>query len=1057
MKYIKKIVWIVLILHVAILVYALVGFQVDDMTLSRGEVYKFNEGWTLTREDGSSIAIGKLPYLGTSEPQETVVMENVLPEEYWGMTMSFLSADKVLRVRIDGETVYEFGVSDQRSFGHTPGSVVNFIDIPLELDKGDICIEMVSPYSDYAARINEITIGKRDVLILKLLADNSFRIACSFFIIICGIGFALLFFIRKATKQDTEGVQYICGFCIVSAVYYFIETKTASIFYGNQTIYSIMIFLCLMIMPFWLLLYYGNGILGCYKKRWTVMLGLLCANIFFQLLFQLLNVFDFMEMAFISHALLTLSMLIIGKSYFDIHRERDIKNLRGEMAAWFLMAAGGMIDILRMYAVGVGDMGKYSRLGATAFSMIMLYKHFRQMIMGYTYNIEENARLMKHEMEYVEKKNAQLERANELAEEAKQEALAANAAKGRFLAQMSHEIRTPINAVLGMNTMILRETKDAQIKEYALDIQNAGQNLLALINDILDFSKIESGKLEIIPVEYDLSSMIHDISNMIVLKIRKKRLEFCVHVDEQLPCKLLGDDVRIRQVLVNLLNNAVKYTNEGRVSLTVSSGNREGKALVDFSVEDTGIGIRQEDISKLFKEFERLEEKRNRNVEGTGLGLNITIRLLELMGSSLNVESEYGKGSRFYFTLEQQIVDSKPIGNLEERLRQQTVEYSYTEAFTAPNANVLVVDDNTINLKVFVNLLKTTKMRVDTVDSGREALEMVRKKHYHLIFLDHMMPDLDGIETLHRMKALQDSKCQNTPVVALTANAITGAKEMYLAEGFHEFLSKPIDPEKLEQMILSLLPREMLMFHAGEENDGDVQTRSEVKEEIQNTSGETDDNPLPMVDGVDWNYGLLHLPERDMLLDTVADFYKTIDSEADCLEEFYHGIKAGDSQKMLERYRIKVHAMKSTANLIGATVLGGMAKILENAAKDADMDVLDSLTSIFLKEWRSYKDKLKKCVKNTDEKIEINDDTVVLEKLEMLRDAMLEMDIDGMDQSMGELERFLYPDDIQEEIDRLSVFVTELDGEQAVPLLERLMKQIKEQEDGRNAEWEKEF
>ncbi|MGN0140827.1 MAG: ATP-binding protein [Roseburia sp.] len=1053
MKYFKKSIWLVQFLHIAILIYVVLGFQVDNMTLARGEVYDFNEGWVLTWEDGSSTAIEKLPYLGSSKPQEILVMENTLPEKYWGMTMSFLSADKILRVQIDGETVYEFGISDQRTFGHTPGSVVNFVDIPIELNMGDIRIEMVSPYHDYAARINEITVGKRDVLILKLLEDNAFKIACSFVIIICGIGFALLFLIRKATKQDTEGVQYICGYCIVSALYYFIETKTMSIFYGNQTLYSVIVFLCLMIMPFWLVLYYGNGMLGCYKKRWLVLLWLICTNISVQLVLQLSNTIDFMNMAFVSHALLTLAMLVIGKSYFDIYRQKHIRDTRVEMMAWFAMAAGGMVDILRMYVVGVGDMGQFSRLGMTAFSVIMLYKHFRQMIGGYTYNIEENARLLKHEMEYVEKKNKQLERANELAEEAKREALEANEAKGRFLAHMSHEIRTPINAVLGMNTMILRETKDMQIKEYALDIQNAGQNLLALINDILDFSKIESGKLEIIPVEYDFSSMIHDISNMIMAKMKDKKLEFRIHVDEQLPCKLLGDDVRIRQVLVNLLNNAVKYTNEGSVELSVNSRSCDGKALLDFSVQDTGIGIKQEDISKLFKEFERIEEKRNRNIEGTGLGINITMQLLELMGSTLNVESEYGKGTRFYFTLEQQIIDSKPVGNLEERLRQQPVEYSYKEVFTAPEAQILVVDDNAINLKVFISLLKETKVNVDVADGGRACLDMVCRKHYDLIFLDHMMPDLDGVETLHRMKKLEDSLCKDVPVIALTANAITGAKEMYLSEGFDAFLSKPINPEKLEQMILLMLPRELLAFHTEENGDaGEKTDNGTVKTETMSCPAEISDDKLPMVDGVDWSYGLLHLPDQELLLETVSDFYKSIDTEADCLENFYHGLEAGDNPDMLRQYRIKVHAMKGSANLIGATVLGGMAKMLENAAKDANIKMIDALTAIFLEEWRSYKDKLKECVPDASEKTVIEDYTVVLAYLEMLRIAMMDLDIDGMDRSMGELEQFSYPPAIQTGIERLSVLVSELDSEQAGPLIETLMKQIKEQEERGDAE-----
>lgn len=962
-------------------------------------------------------------------------MRNRIPEKYWGMTMAFLSADKVLRVKIDDVYIYEFGVEDQRSFGQTPGSVVNFVDIPANLNVGEIQIEMCSPYKDYAAKINQITIGKRDVLIIKLLKDNAFGIVCSFVIIICGIGFALLFFMRKVSKQDTEGMQYLCGYCMVSALYYFIETKTMSIFYGNQTLYSILVFFCLMFVPFWLVLYYGNGMLGIYKKRWLVLLGIICANIFIQIILQLTNILDFMNMAFISHGILAISTLVTGSSYLHICKQKGIREIGIEMTAWFLMAIGAIVDITRMYTIGVGDMGKFSRIGTTAFCGIMLYKHFRQILLGYSDSIEENARLLQHEVEYMEKKNAQLENANSLAEEARKEALAANEAKGRFLAHMSHEIRTPINAVLGMNTMILRETKDLQIKEYALDIQNAGQSLLALINDILDFSKIESGKLEIICVEYDMSSMIHDISNMIISKVRDKNLAFHIHVDEKLPSKLLGDDVRIRQILVNLLNNAVKYTHEGSVSLYISGTQSDGKILLDFSVEDTGIGIKEEDISKLFMEFERIEEKRNRNIEGTGLGINITMQLLKLMGSSLKVESKYGKGSCFSFSLEQQIVDSTPVGDLEQRIREQPFDYSYTEVFTAPDAQLLVVDDNATNLKVFINLLKETRVKVDVADGGCACLDMVCKKRYDLIFLDHMMPDMDGIETLHRMKNLEDSMCKDTPVIALTANAITGAKEMYLAEGFDAFLSKPINPEKLEQMILLMLPRDLLIFDAeGRDSQG-----KKIKESVQE-----DTNLPPEVEGIDWSYAWNHFKDTELLLEATHDFYHAIDSEADQLESYYQEID--NSPEALRLYRVKVHSMKSSAALIGAMSLNGVAKLLEYAARDDRLDTVQNVTPVFLEEWRSYKEKLKVCIPQ-EKKQPIENTDEVVDLLERLRYAMEDMDIDVSDEMMEQIRQYEFPKHIQELVEKLSAAVVNLDSEETARLTDELIIQIAERED----------
>ena len=1041
MKYFNKKAWFVLVLDLFLLIFVAAVFKVDDMTLSKGEVYEFNTDWTMIRQDGEILILEELPYLGKSEPGELIILEQTIPQEYFGKAMAFLSADKELKVWMDERLVYEFGINDVRTFGHTPGSVYNFIDIPYDLTEGKLRMEMVSPYADYAARISPVTIGERDVLILQLLQDNLLSIGCNMIILICGIIFLLLFIIQLASRQDTGGMQYLFGNCMVASLYYFVETKVLHIFYGNQTFYSVMVFLCLMMIPFFIALYYANGILGIYKKRWIFLLGLICFNITIQMILQLFNIVDFMNMAFFSHALIALTVLVVAKSYLDIMKENKDKSLRVGMIALLFMGIGGTIDIVRMYVVAVGDMGKFSRLGSTCFALIMLFQHFGQVIKSYTSNVEENARLLQHEMEYMEKKNEQLKKANELAEEARQEAIAASTAKGKFLAHMSHEIRTPINAVLGMDTMILRETTDMQIKEYALDIQNAGQSLLALINDILDFSKIESEKLEIIPVEYDLSSLIHDISNMIKAKAEAKKLELSICVDENLPSKLLGDDVRVRQVLVNLLNNAVKYTQKGTVSLSVVGRIEGRKAVLEFSVKDTGIGIKEEDISKLFKEFERIEEKRNRNIEGTGLGINITTQLLLLMGSRLQVESVYGEGSRFYFTLEQQIIDSTPIGNLEERIRKQSKEYAYTSTFTAPEANILVVDDNLINLKVFVSLLKRTKLNVDVADSGKECLKMITKKCYDLIFLDHMMPEMDGVETLHYMKEMKDNLCMESPVVALTANAITGAKEMYLAEGFDAFLPKPINPEKLEQLILKLLPRDLLHFDmedvSKKEGDG-------LNDKTAQAIGQYELD-LPMVEGIDWNYGLMHLNDPQLLMNTVGDFYKTLEMEADKLDDFYRRIK--EEPAMLDQYRIKVHSMKSSANLIGAAGIGGMAKMLEDAARRMDVSYLESLHEIFIKEWRSYKEKLQACItitgKDENQGKKTADMNEVLSYLEKLREAMLEMDIDSMDENMEKLEEYQYTDTVQKSMEKLSVLVTNMDTDEAVTLIEEIEKEIK--------------
>ncbi|MBR6223939.1 MAG: response regulator [Lachnospiraceae bacterium] len=387
----------------------------------------------------------------------------------------------------------------------------------------------------------------------------------------------------------------------------------------------------------------------------------------------------------------------------------------------------------------------------------------------------------------------------------------ANEAKSNFLANMSHEIRTPINAVLGMNEMILRESTDENIKNYAYDIHIAGQTLLSIINDILDMTKIESGKMEVIPVEYEVVDLVNDVVNMVSVKMNETNLTFTADIDRSIPTRLVGDDVRIRQVLYNLLTNAIKYTKEGSVTLTIKCEREANRAKLFFSVKDTGIGISKEDIGKLFEVFVRIDEKKNRNIEGTGLGLNIVALLLKLMDSELKVESEYGKGSDFYFTLYQPIVDPKPIGNYEERTGERTVEYDHSISYRIPDSKLMVVDDNSMNRKVFVKLLKGLSCSIDQFESGMECLKHINDKKYDIIFMDHMMPEMDGVETFKKIRSMEDSINRNTPVIILTANAVAGAREKYMEEGFDNFLSKPIDPDRLEKMALEYVPKYKLL------------------------------------------------------------------------------------------------------------------------------------------------------------------------------------------------------------------------------------------------------
>ena len=404
-------------------------------------------------------------------------------------------------------------------------------------------------------------------------------------------------------------------------------------------------------------------------------------------------------------------------------------------------------------------------------------------------------------------------KATKLARMEEQRAIAANEAMSNFLANMSHEIRTPINAVLGMDEMILRESEDDKIIEYARTIEGAGKTLLSLINDILDFSKIEAGNMEIMETNYSLSAALNDVVNMIQVKAAQKNLKLIVDVNPQTPEKLYGDEMRLRQIMINVLNNAVKYTNIGSVTLKINFDQKnKDSILLMITITDTGVGIREKDMEKLFGKFQRLDQNKNRTVEGSGLGLAIVHNLLELMDGKINVQSVYGEGSTFTISLPQKIVSDETIGNINSKNTGiSTPTPKYKESFHAPDAKVLVVDDTPVNVVVVKNLLKKTKIQVEAAASGMECLEKTSHTKYDLIFLDYRMPEMDGIETLKKLKEQTDNPNKDTHVVTLTANAISGARERFIQEGFDDYLTKPIDVGNLETTLLKFLPEEKII------------------------------------------------------------------------------------------------------------------------------------------------------------------------------------------------------------------------------------------------------
>jgi signal transduction histidine kinase/CheY-like chemotaxis protein/HPt (histidine-containing phosphotransfer) domain-containing protein len=601
-----------------------------------------------------------------------------------------------------------------------------------------------------------------------------------------------------------------------------------------------------------------------------------------------------------------------------------------------------------------------------------------------------------------------------------QRALAASEAKSSFLSNMSHEIRTPINAVLGMNEMILRESEDVNILAYSESIKTAGGTLLGLVNDILDFSKIEAGKMEIIPVDYDLSSVVNDLVNMIHSRADGKGLVLALDFDKDIPKFLNGDEVRIKQVVTNILTNAVKYTEKGSIVFGINYEkveNEPDSIMLNVYVKDTGIGIKQEDMDKLFSEFERIEEDRNRNIEGTGLGMNITMKLLEMMGSSLKVESAYGLGSRFYFSIKQKVVKWEPLGDYEASYKEALLgRAKYQERFIAPTAEVLVVDDNPMNLMVFVSLLKQTKVKIDTASSGDEGIACALAKKYDIIFLDHMMPEKDGVETLHEMQAKDGNPNKDTTVVCLTANAISGAREEYIAAGFDDYLTKPIEPQRLEEMMISYLPKEKI-----------EKTTEDVGEEIKEVLPEF----LYSIKEIDTKIGITNNGSITSYIETLKVFAKNAEKYVSEIENF---CIAED----IKNATIKIHALKSTARIIGASDMGELSQKLEDAGKADNRQLFDEELPNLLSRARSLGEMLSPLIKEEKNEDE-NKEEIGAEELnrayEQIKEYADDCDNAGIEEVMGTLLKYKIPDEEIERIEAINEALENFDFDGITDLL----------------------
>lgn len=599
----------------------------------------------------------------------------------------------------------------------------------------------------------------------------------------------------------------------------------------------------------------------------------------------------------------------------------------------------------------------------------------------------------------------------------------ANRAKTNFVSNMSHEIRTPMNSIVGITEILLRSRHSPKEQEYLLNIQSSGRVLLTIINDVLDCSKMEAGKMQLFDEPYDTCSLFHDLRISMENRIGHSGLELIYDIDQDIPCKLKGDMGRIRQVIINLVNNAIKYTEKGSVRFSVHVRQKNtDKVMLYYEVADTGIGIRKEDQKILFDAFQRVEMDRNRYVEGTGLGLTISQNLVNMMGGVIEVESEYGKGSRFFFTIEQTIIDPTPVSAVNYNGQKDNVTEKEAEClFIAPEAHILLVDDNELNLVVAKELLKPLRMQIDTAENGLQAVKMVRGSQYDLVLMDHMMPVMDGIEAAKAIRALPEDKYQKLPIIALTANAMVDARKEFLNAGMNGFVAKPIDFARICNQLKLWLPKDLVR---------DV-PKEEAKKLLADDLSDREIQPEDPQMGFSFEEGVKHCGSKAALMKTIRIFYRTIDSKADKIEQC---LKEG----LISDYVVEVHALKSSALLIGAVPLSEAAKELEDYGKQGKTEVLEEKTPDVLTLYRDLKNILRPYAeKEEDAKKEFSDGEWIT-ALQQIHQCIEQFDLDGVDQIMEQLEEYQVPECIRESMDQLRVYVADVSLEEIMELTDTM-------------------
>ncbi len=896
MKYIKILFGVIVFVMLLLFVVGQIVYPSERDTLS-SNCEEFKSEWYQIKNDGERIPV-EIPGKLEAEYGEVVRVGTSLPEQLGDYeVICFRSIWQDVEVYIDGELRVEYNTKDTRPFGKNSAFRYVFVDLTDD-DAGKELEYRFSSESKYAGNVRNCYIGDKLGIWTYLIAESGVRTIIIIFLLFLSLFCIVVCEIMKYIYKKPLPLSYLVWTMLFCSLWMLSEVEFRQIIFKNVSILTYYTYISLMIIPIPLLIYINDIQEGRYKKVHTIPLIYVVGILIIGTALQMFNIVEFVTvLPFIHMGIIMAIITTIATITIDVFKKRIADYAVVGIGVYGLLfsALGEMV----LYYIDLGlSIGTVLAVGLM-FLLVMAI-------------IKTGQDIMKSEKK-------------------KQEAIVAREAQAKFLANMSHEIRTPINAVVGMNEMILRECDDNNIKEYAGNIKRASNMLLALVSDILDFSKIESGQFEIVEDTYDLMSLIKDEQLILTMRAGDKPISIKFDMDSRMPSKLYGDEIRIKQVITNLISNAVKYTKEGSITLKVNcEWKSEDEVLLKFAVSDTGMGIKKEDISQLFDNFKRLELDKNRNIQGTGLGLSIAKQLADLMNGDISVESEYGKGSKFTFSLPQKVMDKQPIGKFDEVVEESGNQNATNSRFIAPNAKVLVVDDNAMNLSVIKALMKQTKITVDTASSGKECLDMTAGMKYDIILLDHMMPGFDGVATLKMIRNDNSNPNQKGVIIALTANAVAGCREMYLNYGFTDYFAKPIQADEFDEMLIHYLPKELVVWDKGS-----------VPEK----------NDLLFVDK---KLGLSYCMNSE-------DVYKEILSMfCEQCDEYFPQLDECVTNRDWQQYAIIAHGIKTNAKNIGAVNFSQISYDHEMAGKNDDSEFISA-------KYDEYKDSLKKLVNKVND------------------------------------------------------------------------------------------